>query len=74
MMEQKSKAIDGFLNIQSLTTFQKDSLYSLDKGNGVFLCVATGGGKSIVYHAYAMFLKTLTLKNLVNTITLRGLK
>ena len=38
-----------------------------------FLCVATGGGKSIVYQACAMFLKALTLKNLVNTITLQGL-
>ena len=54
MMEQKFKAIESFFNIQSLKTFQKDSLYALDKGNDVFLCVATGGGKSLVYQAYAM--------------------
>jgi len=36
MMEQKFKAIDS---LQSLTTFQKDSLYALDKGNEVlFVC------------------------------------
>ena len=70
MMGQTFKAIDS---LQSLTTFQKDSLNALDKGNDVFFVCGNWGGKSIVYQAYAMFLKTLTSKNLVNTITNQGL-
>ena len=53
-MEDKFEEIENFFNIKTLKKFQKDAIFQLHEGNDIFLCAATGGGKSLVYQSFAM--------------------
>lgn len=54
---QPEAYVEAILGIESLREFQRSALQALLRGRDAFVCVATGGGKSLVYQAAAVALR-----------------
>ena len=53
-MEDKFTCVQNFFNIPTLRDFQKRALAHLVEKEHVFVCAATGGGKSMCYQGFAV--------------------